>query len=303
MVLERIALTGSSGMLGRHITHVLIKNNYEVLASSRTRTPIKHVNLKWKYLDLSKKLNYIILDRIFGKVSAIIHVGAYVPYFGKKLNSKKLIRCNVYATDKIAKWANKRKIHFIYISGAIIYKNQDKINSENSKILKFSTNKYCYSKILSEKKLLLKKKTGLTLTIFRPSSIYGWGLSKFRGISNLMVLAQKKTHIKLYDVNKTKVNLIHAYDVSTAVLKSLQNGITGIFNLGNYDVKNFYNIAVIFNQIFKNKKKITNAKKKIKNFPTNKLNVKIIMAKKILNWKPNVSLKKGLTLMACKKCI
>ena len=66
MALKQIALTGSSGMLGRHITYVLIKNNYEVLASSRTRTPIKHVNLKWKYLDLSKKLNHIILDKIFG---------------------------------------------------------------------------------------------------------------------------------------------------------------------------------------------------------------------------------------------
>ena len=79
-----------------------------------------------------------------------------------------------------------------------------------------------------------------------------------------MILAQKRTRIKLYDVNKTKVNLIHAYDVSTAVLKSLQNGITGTFNLGNYNVKNYYNIAVIFNQIFKNKKKITIVKKNTK---------------------------------------
>ena len=91
MVLKQIALTGSSGMLGRHITYGLIKNNYEVLASSRTRTPIKHVNLKWKYLDLSKKLNHIILDKIFGKVSAIIHAGAYVPYFVKNLIQKNLL--------------------------------------------------------------------------------------------------------------------------------------------------------------------------------------------------------------------
>ena len=74
-------------------------------------------------------------------------------------------------------------IHFIYISGAIIYKNQNKINSENSEVSKFSKNKYCNSKILSEKKLLLRKKRGLMLTIFRATSIYGWGLNKFKIIS------------------------------------------------------------------------------------------------------------------------
>jgi len=301
VALERIALTGASGLLGRHIAYVLLKKSYKILATSRKRIPIKHTNLKWRHLDLCKKLDHTTLNKTFGKVSAIVHVGAYVPIPGKKINVTRLIKSNVDATDKLAAWAQKRKIHFIYISGAIIYKNQNKINSENSEVSKFSKNKYCNSKILSEKKLLLREKKGLMLTIFRASSIYGWGLNKFKIISNLINLARKKTNIKLHDIEKTEVNLIHAYDVSTAVLKSLQNRIKGIFNVGNYSTKNFYNIAIILNKLYKNNKKIKITKNKLKTFPINKLNVKIDKAKKILNWKPNISLKKGLTLTAHKK--
>ena len=301
MALKRIALTGASGLLGRHIAYILLKNNYEVLASSRKRTPIRDINLEWRYLDLSKKLDHVILNKIFGGVSAVIHAGACVPILGRKINLKKLIRSNIYATDKLASWAQKKKIHFIYISGAIIYKNKNRINSENSKILRFSANKYCNSKILSEKKLLLRKKKGLMLTVFRPSSIYGWGLNKSKIISSLINSAKKKTNIQLYDVDKTEVNLIHAYDVSTAVLRSLQNGIIGVFNVGNYGTKNFYNIAIILNKLYRNKKKVKIIKNKLETFSINKLDVKITKAKKLLNWKPNISLRRGLTLTAYKK--
>ena len=303
MALKRIALTGSSGLLGRHIAYVLLKNKYKVLALSRKKTLIRHKNLEWKHLDLNKKLNHVVISKIFGQVSAIIHAGAYVPKLGKKINLSKLIKSNVYATDRLASWAHERKIHFIYISGAIVYKNQNKINSENSRTLKFSTNQYCNSKILSERKLLLRKKKGLILTIFRPSSIYGWGLNRLKIISSLKNTAQKKTSIKLYDVEKTEVNLIHAYDVSTAVLKSLQNCIKGVFNVGNYCTKNFYDVAIILNRIYRNKKKIKIIKNKLETLPISKLEVKIAKAKKILNWKPSISLKKGLTMMVNKRFI
>ena len=95
--------------------------------------------------------------------------------------------------------------------------------------------------------------------------------------------------------------MIHAYDVSTAVLKSLQNGIKGIFNVGNYGTKNFYNVAAILNKLYRNEKKIKIIKNKLAIFSINKLDVKITKAKKILNWKPNISLRKGLALTAYKK--
>ena len=139
------------------------------------------------------------------------------------------------------------------------------------------------------------------LTVFRPSSIYGWGLNKSKIISSLINSAQRKTNIQLYDVDKTEVNLIHAYDVSTAVLRSLQNGIKGVFNIGNYGTKNFYNIAIILNKLYRNKKKVKIIKNKLEAFSINKLDVKITKAKKLLNWKPNISLRRGLTLTAYKK--
>ena len=66
-------------------------------------------------------------------------------------------------------------------------------------------------------------------------------------------------------------------------------------------LKNFYDIAIILNKLYRNKKKIKVTKNKLETFSINKLNVKISKAKKLLNWKQNISLRRGLTLTAYKK--
>ena len=301
MVLANIALTGSSGLLGRHISSVLLKNHFRVIASSRRKSPIKHTNLVWRKMDLNKKLNQKILDKTFGRVSAIIHAGAYVSGNSKMINKKSIKICNILATERLAHWAAKRNIHFVYISGAIVYKSKNKINSENSKILKASRNIYCNSKILSERKLLFYKKKGLKLTILRPSSIYGWGLHKSKIICKFINFSKRKKEINIYNPDKTNINLIHAYDVSDAVLKSIKKGAKGIFNLGSSELSNFYQVATLSNKIFKNKKKIKILKKN-KISSINMLHVNIKKAKKILNWRPNFFLYHGLSLMVKNKC-
>ena len=97
-----------------------------------------------------------------------------------------------------------------------------------------------------------------------------------------------------------KVNLIHASDVALAIVKSLENNLTGIFNLG-YKLENFSQIVQIVKKIFKKKSKVEIFNKK-KLFVANKLNVDINLAKKFLNWKPKISLRNGLALMSQKRC-
>ena len=64
----------------------------------------------------------------------MIHIGAYVP---KSHNTVKNIikKINVDASLSLAKWSKKNKIHFIYISGSVIYK-LDKKNSEDALCIK-----------------------------------------------------------------------------------------------------------------------------------------------------------------------
>jgi len=301
VVLKKILLTGATGLLGRHVLQMLIKYNYNVIATSRKKIDVRKKNVIWKKLDLSKKFNYRFLDEYFGPLKSIIHVGAHVPGNSKKKNNSYIKNCNIKATEKLTKWATKRKIHFIYISGAIVYKNQKKINSENSKKLNFSKNAYCNSKIICEKKILSYKNKGLNLTIFRPSSIYGWGLNSSKVISKILNFSKKNKTIKIYNVEETFVNLIHAHDVSRAIIIALKKRILGIYNLGNFKLSNFYDIARESNKLHRRKKKIELIQER-KIFLIKKLNVNFQKAKKFLNWIPGISLRKGLFLTTSKKC-
>ena len=301
MVLNRIGLTGSSGLLGRHIIFILLKKKYNVIATSRTRPPLKHKMLIFKKLNLNEKLKNSKLDRIFGKISTLIHAGAYVPNNKKKMNRKLVLKCNSEATGKLAKWAYNRKVKFIYISGAIVYKNQNSENLEHSMVIKHSEDIYCYSKALSEKKLFFYKKQGLKLTIFRPSSIYGWGLNKSKIICKFLSFSKKNRTIKIYQPVNAKINLIHAYDVSSAIVQAIEKNFNGVLNIG-YKTISFFELAKLAKKIFNNKKRIEILKKK-KLFHPKRLDVGTSRIKKILNWKPKISLEKGLNLVIKKRCI
>ena len=71
--------------------------------------------------------------------------------------------------------------------------------------------------------------------------------------------------------------------------------VTTNAHIGNYGTKNFYDVAIILNKLYRNKKKVKIIKNKLETFSINKLDVKITKAKKLLNWKPNISLRRGLT--------
>ena len=189
---SKVGITGSSGLLGGHVASYFLRKKYKVFASSKNRPKIKHKNFFWKKLDLSKKILHEKLDQAYKDINCLIHIGAYVPKSQNKVKKNILNKINVDASLSLAKWSKKNNIHFIYISGSIIYK-LDRKNSEDALILKNSENIYINSKIKCEKKIIrLFKKNKKGLTILRPSSIYGTGMYKGKLIPKLINLIKKK---------------------------------------------------------------------------------------------------------------
>ena len=296
MVLRsKVAITGSSGLLGGHVVSYFLSKKYKVFASSRNRPKIKHKNFSWKKLDLSKKIPHEKLDRAYKDITCLIHIGAYVPKSQNTTKQNTLNKINVDASLSLAKWSKKNKIHFIYISGSIIYKH-DKKNNENAIILKNSENIYINSKIRCEKKILkLFQKNKNVLTILRPSSIYGTGMNKDKLIPKLIKSIKKNKNIVIFNNQKTYVNFIHAKDVASAIFLSFKMKKTGIFNIGSVNCNNFLSLAKILVKILKNKSKISlKIKKKVKSLKS--LDVKINKAKATLKWRPLVTISKGLKM-------
>ena len=191
-MINSVGLTGASGILGRHLAHLFAKKKIKVLATSRTKLPFNNKFITWVKMDLSKLKDSKKLDKIFGDVKILVHAGAHVPINSKIEEKQKINKTNTQATYILYKWAKRNNVHFIFLSGAIVYKNKRNVNENSAYINKKDSIFYGYSKKISDEFLKKELKINKLITIFRPTSIYGWGLKKDKIISRILTESKKK---------------------------------------------------------------------------------------------------------------
>ena len=296
-----IGITGASGMLGKHLIHILSKKKIKIISTSRKRVYFKNKRFQWKKLDLMKLKNEKKLKKIFENINTVVHLGALVP-LGSHQNRDKIKKTNFESTVIMAKWAIKNDIHFIYISGAIIYDTQNNKKIKEDSLIKknFLKDYYGQSKrncdVFLQKKIKLKKK----ITILRPTSIYGCGLNKNKIMMKLIRLTKLNKPIKLYEPFE-KINLIHANDVVNAIYKSIIKKKFKIFNIGSDKLYSIIDLSKILININKSKSRLKIIKDMNKKVVLNKYNISSNKAKNNLNWKNKIGIKNGLKLVIEKK--
>ena len=133
----KVGVTGSSGLLGKHVVQYFLKKNCKIIGTSRTKPKVYHKNFLWKKLYLYKKINNKKLNIIFKDINCLIHMGAYVPKKTTSASKNFINKVNIDSTINLLNWSQRNNIHFIYISGSVIYNKNGK-NSENSKLIQSS---------------------------------------------------------------------------------------------------------------------------------------------------------------------
>ena len=230
MVLKNIGLTGSTGMLGRHLQAALEKEGAMVVPVSRTAT-INHDNLCW---DLTEWLVPEDLDGMFAGVQAVIHAGAIVNPSGK-VDVARMYDANVRACLNLGEWAKNRNIPVIYISGAIVYADTLATEQKEEAPLgwKGLGGFYGFSKLLAEDVLFRLHQQNLKLAVVRPTSIYGFGITADKMVRRFLAIAETGGVIELTQPVHDRVDLVHAADISRAVMAILKKGCWDIFNISS----------------------------------------------------------------------
>jgi len=295
-----IGITGASGMLGKHLLYILSKKKISVVATSKKLSKSKNKNIIWKKLNLINLKNEYQLDNVFGNINTLVHIGALVPKPNTKQDKKKIKKINFDSTLIITKWALKKNIHLIYISGAIIYKDKGKKKIKEISYLKSKFFKDFYGNSKKNCDLYLQKKikSGNKISILRPSSIYGFGLDKNKIINQLIKLTKSNKDIRLYGPFE-KINLIHAIDVAQAIYKTIVKKKYKVFNIGSNKLYSIKDLSKILIKIVKSKSKLII--KKSMNNSNYKYNISSLEAKKNLQWSSKVSIINGLKLLMQKK--
>lgn len=233
MVLKKVFLTGSSGMLGFHFIEELIKNNINFIASSRTK-PKYHKIKEWFSWDLNDWKCEKDIYNLIHDVDAIIHVGSIVPQFNQNISSSNLFDINVRSTLCICEYAYSKNIPICYISGSTVYdtKIDNPIKESDIKSENGYGGLYGFSKLLSESILKHFVSKGLKAFIFRPSSIYGFGQSKDKIVPKFLNKAINNEKIIIDPPYNKKYNLVHASDVAKLAIQALKTDEFGIYNIG-----------------------------------------------------------------------
>ena len=237
--MKNILVTGGAGYIGSHVCEALVGNKKKVFIVDNLSTGYKKlVNKKINFCKIdilnTKKIRNLIIEN---KIDSIIHLaGSLVIGVGEKY-PKRYYKNNVIGTKSILSACTDTSVkNFIFSSTAAVYKDNQKIVSENSSIKPKSV--YGKTKIKAEKLIIeICKKSKINYAILRYFNVCGAspsgkiGLisstdSLFKNISLAMI--KKKPIIKIYGNNyKTSDgtsirDYIHVSDLADAHYKILK---------------------------------------------------------------------------------
>jgi len=300
MVLEKIGLTGSTGMLGRHLRVAIENAGAEVIAVSRSNG-FASVSACW---DLAEWREPEALDLIFRNAQAIVHAGALVQTSGQ-IDKARMFNANVRACLNLGEWANSRGIPFVYISGAIVYADNCALLQNESAERGWSGfgGFYGFSKLLAEDVLIRLRHQGLKLAIVRPTSIYGSGISFDKMVMRFLSIAEAGAVIELKQPVDDRVDIIHAADVSSAIVSILEREAWDIFNLSSGYPVSFLELAQECISLAGRGSVVISGELSDDYQPVITYSLDSERAKKCLSWQPAIDMSMGLSMLLHNKLL
>lgn len=298
MVLNKVGLTGSSGMLGRHLRVALQAAGAEVAAVSRSGADD---SAAW---DLSEWLSMEMLDELFAGVQAVVHAGAFVQPSGE-VDESRMFDANVRACLNLGHWAMSRNIPLLHISGAIVYADPCAPMQKESAPLGWSGlgGFYGFSKLLAEDVLMRLRQQGLKLCVLRPTSIYGHGIGADKMVPRFLATAARNEAIELNQPVENRVDIVHAADVSGATVAALKKECWETLNISSGKPVSIIELAESCIAVA-GKGRIEIKGEAPTNYKASvTYSLDISRAGERIDWKPHIVVRKGLAMLMHEQCL
>lgn len=298
MIKKKIFIFGVNGFIGTALEKFLMKKKISSIDYDK--------NLRLHNHD--KNYYFKFWDDIIKKTNIIVYA-----YFNNDINelsknpstSIQSTLIPLYILLEVIK-LNKKKIKIIYLSSASVYGNQKILPVDEKRNIQIN-NLYDCLKILSEQIIIKSNLKNMEYSILRLSNVYGENYSKLKQknrqiLSKIIKNAFKLKKIIVYGHGKYFRDYIHVSDVCVAIYKVIKskNSKNEIFNIGSgYKVQLITIFKLIQKIIFKKYGHFI----RLNTVKVNKDDISFIRnyrssnrkAKKLLNWKSNISLISGIT--------
>lgn len=273
---KNILITGAYGYLGSVLLNKFYQKNCNIFVLEKEEPKERKKNVEYLIADISDKDELEKHKIIFKKIDIIIHLAAYVPQEKSFDNLEKSLNINLQGSINLANLLKEKSI-FIYSNTCEIYSP-----------LTF----YAVSKLSAEKYLeIICKKRGIKFISLRFASIYGPGEKIQRAIPNFIKSAIKNEDITIFGDGGEKRSYLYIEDAVLAITKAVDYSKDGIFDISTEEAITILRLAELI-------RKITGSKSKIIFKPQMKEKKDLVFdiekAKKVLHFKPKISLMQGL---------
>ena len=234
---KTILITGSNGLLGQKLVHLLKQKN-NVIASSKGACLISNQSdFTYHSLDITDE-NAIFETFEKYKPDAVINTAAMTNVDGCEDDKVLCDKINVTAVEFLANACEQYNSHFIHISTDFIFDGEDGPYSENDKANPLSY--YGLSKWKSEK--ILQKST-CKWTILRTIILYGTAENLQR--NNIVLWGRKalKDGQELNIIDDQFRSPTLAEDLAEACRLAFEKQATGIYNASGKDIMSIYEMV------------------------------------------------------------
>ncbi len=236
---DAVLVTGAAGLIGGWIIDHLVSHGFKVIATDLADGESRS-SVEWVSGDVCDRR---FVTEVFEKYSpsGVIHCASML-LFSCEAVPEKAIEVNVGGTRNILDAALRtRSERFIYLSTSAVYGAQVGVLTEDALIgaPHGLLGIYSATKWLAERLgLAANKASGLEFVAFRPGFVFGLGVPKSAGMSDVIQRMYKALLCgERYEVKeasgKEEWHFVHVSEICAAALAALtvQSDPTGIYNL------------------------------------------------------------------------
>ncbi len=220
-MVDKILVTGASGMVGRALVSRLILEGYSMVAGVYPGTTSVFDNISSTSLSIKEfDINSCDWDLLLDGVTDVIHLAAMVHVHKRSEQDwDKFYQTNVVATEELCQaLLNNNVRQFMFLSTVGIYGDYP-VTDENGELKINPVNMYSKSKLLAEDAIKRTLDNKVPWVILRPVMIYGPG---DRGNMGRMINAIRANKFVIPGSGKNKKNAIFVEDLVEIICKLLE---------------------------------------------------------------------------------
>lgn len=310
--MKKVLVTGGAGFIGSHLVKKLIERKDFVVALDNF-DPYYDPEIKVRNIrQVLQKKNFILVkgdvrnrslvNKIIKKYSPdhVVHLAAKVGVRNSISQPIDYMEVNISGTLSMLEVVKNKKIrNFIFASSSSVYGANKKLPFSESDRVDDQISPYAVSKrsaeLLCHQYSIMYK---IPLNVLRFFTVYGPCQRPDQAISTFIKNIADNTVVEIYGDGNSARDFIYIDDVIKGIMRSLETPFDfKIFNIGSsYPVT----IHVLISFI----EKLLHQKASMKHLPPRDEDMKVTCAdvrkaKKVLRWKPETDIIKGLTNTIC----